>query len=678
MLLSYSVSVIRTLSTIIFLVMFGIFGSSQTTTFNKRYILYDSLRDERFLQVIPTQQGFLVAGLSDKSQSDDYNRLVFISIDSAGNILSKKIYGDSTHNYWLPDYRTIIPTTDSMYMMALSYQTSFDRFTILMKLNALGDTLWTRKINFDPYYGVIPNELIQTDDGGYAIAGKYWDEGCLQKLDSNCNTQWYKIFGATGNYYYSELWSVHELPEGGYAIGYLTNYRTNAGCFVSRLDTAGNPIWEHWLSGYWLNDIIKVDLISDSTILGVATHPSSDYYPDKKNIEVQAWSLNGNQVTTNYLGPGKKICYHDLDKLSDSTYVVSGHTWDDNSSGWWMIINSRGQKILYKAFTYPYESRGFYGSVGTPDGGILSVGENKRNGRTDYDPWILKTDIYGCLTPGCDPDGIYIVSQPVSKDICTMDTATFQILANDDTSSTISRFNRIWQQKVGENWIPLENNEQFQGVTTDTLSVINAKGMSGIYYVRCLVWNNKYYLASQTVTLKVKQNAQILKQPVNQYIAVTEAAIFRVNVDGEEPITYQWYFNEDEIPGATSNVYRRFPVEYGDQSVPFSCRIVNPCDYLFSESAYIFIKSTGIDSLSNEKTIRVYPVPSNNIICINIPSYPTSHKTFTFIDLTGQAVLTDQSESQKTCIPVHGLDKGLYLLKISCNETDSYRKVIVE
>jgi hypothetical protein len=431
------------------------------------------------------------------------------------------------------------------------------------------------------------------------------------------------------------------------------------------------------VSGYYQNDIVKVDLISDSTILGVATRSAPGYNPNRKNIEIKTWDVNGNQKDVNYPGPITKIYFHHLEKLNDSTYVASGRI-SEIEKGWWMIINTKGESILYKEFSDNNESKGFYCSVGTTDGGILSVGENKINGRTDYDPWILKTDIYGCLTPGCDPEGIYIISQPISKEICTEDTATFCILANDDTSTTISRFNRIWQQKAGENWIPMENNSHFQGVSTDTLQMINAHGTEGTYYLRCLVWNDKYYLASKTVTLSVRENTRITKQPVNQYINITDAATFMVKAEGEEPISYQWYFNENEITGETKNVYRRYPVGYSDQYLPFNCRIVNPCDDLFSESAYIVINSTGTDSLSNQKSIRVYTVPYKNVICIEVPADPSSKIFCTIFDLTGHVVRIDQSESKKTCIDVHGLNRGLYILKISCNHNDSYKKIILE
>jgi hypothetical protein len=571
----------------------------------------------------------------------------------------------------------MVPVSDSEYIFAVRYTIENDRFTILMKINLWGDTIWTKKIDLSVHMGVYPYELIRTRDGGFALCGSYWDRGCLQKLDSNFNTQWYQEFGPTGVYDHSFVSSVDALPDGGFVIGYITNSNPYSEGFVCRLDSAGNILWKRDISGYWKKDFIRVKLMPDSNILAVSTHVVDYHDPYQKNVEIKVWKLNGYQVKANYPGPGEYIYLHHLDQLTDSTYIVSGYNWDEQWS-WWMIISNKTRKILYKDFSYPYEYRKFYASIGTPDNGILSIGENQNSSRKDRDPWILKTDIYGCLTPGCDPYGIYIVSQPISKDICTDDITTFVVLANDDTTTVVPRFNRKWQRKSGNNWISLNDDNNFQGVTTDTLKVINAHGMDSIYYLRCLIWNEKYYLATKTATLTVTKDLHITKHPANQYVKIMEPAFFRVVAEGEEPISYQWYFNEQEIPGETRNVYLRYPVSYKDQDIPINCRIKNPCDELLSESAYVIISSTGFSSQADKIAIRIYTIPSLNLICINIPSSQSEIRKYTLFDFAGKIILTNQSESQETFIPTDRLSKGLYILKIDFRLTSTYRKIIIE
>jgi hypothetical protein len=676
MLRPHPAAVARILLTAMFPVALAVCGYAQALTFSKRYFLYDSLMHEKFLQVVPTQQGFLIAGNSYNPYLYGFNRLVFMVVDSAGNMLSKKTYGDSTHSYWVPEHRTIVPAKDSGFLMALTY-TDTAPITILMKLNAWGDTLWTKEVNVMYATGIYPDELIRTDDGGYALCGKYFDQGCLQKLDSNCNPQWYKLFGETGVYPHSELCSVHSLPDGGFVIGYTTTEFVNLDGFVCRLDSTGNTIWTRTIAGNYWNDFIKVDLTADSTILAVSTHIADANDPYKKNIEVKTWTQSGSPVFENTLGPGKSIYLSHLDRHSDSTYIVSGHGWDDIHA-WWMIFNDRAEAILYKDFYDILEPRGFFASIVTADDGVLSIGESKRYGRTDTDPWILKTDRYGCLTPGCDPYGIYVVSQPVSSEICTDDTATFCILANDDTSGVLFQIYRTWQEKEGSEWINLTDGNRFQGVTTDTLSVINATGMHGTYSFRCLLRNEKYYLASRTATLSVRQQVKITEQPVSQRIALTDTARFEISVEGEPPITLQWYFNGEPIPGATGNVYERFPVEYEDEHRPIQCKVMNSCNDVFSESAFIIINNAGTDPLYDVQDLHIYPVPATDVVCIDIPLDAPTDITFNLSDLAGKNVLSHHSDTKKTCIPIQGLTKGLYLLKISFNENDVYRKIILQ
>jgi len=122
----------------------------------------------------------------------------------------------------------------------------------VVKLNANGKLQWTKTIGGPA--GEIGISLIQTSDGGYAIAGSTRSFGAgevdvyVVKLDANGNLQWTKTIGGT------EIDFGHSLiqtSDSGYAITGKTN-SFGAGdydVYVVKLDANGNLQWTKTIGG---------------------------------------------------------------------------------------------------------------------------------------------------------------------------------------------------------------------------------------------------------------------------------------------------------------------------------------------------------------------------------------------------------------------------------------------
>ncbi|MCG2762512.1 MAG: hypothetical protein L6253_04945 [Candidatus Atribacteria bacterium] len=89
------------------------------------------------------------------------------------------------------------------------------------------------------------NSIIQTDDGGYALAGYTWSKGAgrydawVIKLDENGEMAWDKTFGGSQN---DEIFSGIKTTDGGYAVCGYTESK-GAGrydAWVIKLDEKGN------------------------------------------------------------------------------------------------------------------------------------------------------------------------------------------------------------------------------------------------------------------------------------------------------------------------------------------------------------------------------------------------------------------------------------------------------
>ncbi|HZK40366.1 MAG TPA: hypothetical protein VFC91_02230 [Atribacterota bacterium] len=87
--------------------------------------------------------------------------------------------------------------------------------------------------------------IIQTKDGGYAVAGFIWtiyagkQDIWIIKLDENGNKEWDKTFGGSEN---DEAHSIVQTEDGGYAVsGWTKSKRTgNSDVWVLKLDENGN------------------------------------------------------------------------------------------------------------------------------------------------------------------------------------------------------------------------------------------------------------------------------------------------------------------------------------------------------------------------------------------------------------------------------------------------------
>ena len=113
-------------------------------------------------------------------------------------------------------------------------------------------------ITWDRTYGGSGNDmalsLIQTTDGGYAVAGATYSKGAggadfwVIKLDSQGNMVWDKTYGGSD---IDWAFSLIQTTDGGYAVaGYTSSKGAGDRDFwVIKLDNQGNKIWDRTYGG---------------------------------------------------------------------------------------------------------------------------------------------------------------------------------------------------------------------------------------------------------------------------------------------------------------------------------------------------------------------------------------------------------------------------------------------
>lgn len=161
-----------------------------------------------------------------------------------------KTFGGEQDDY----LRSLIKTDDGGYLLfGETYSYGAGKADIwIIKLDLMGNQIWDKTFGGPDDDWI--NILIQSDDGGYVLAGKTYSYGAgggdawIIKLDSVGNKIWEQILGGSNN---DSAYLLLQNDDGGYTVGGYT-FSLNAGradFWIIRLDPYGNELWEKPFGG---------------------------------------------------------------------------------------------------------------------------------------------------------------------------------------------------------------------------------------------------------------------------------------------------------------------------------------------------------------------------------------------------------------------------------------------
>jgi hypothetical protein len=306
----------------------------------------------------------------------------------------------------------IVQTADQGYTIASS---GYDKLW-MFKVDAQGNVLWSKNYIYNeetPSQSFL-NAMIQTNDGGFALAGTtqtseggndFW----LVKTDSTGKAQWNQTYNSgayidsMGNEYprEDEAKSIVQTQDGGYAIvGSASLYRASTSSIVyaswmAKTDSQGKPIWS---KGYdFPNDSGRPFSIVHTSDGGYAITgtQNDDFFLMKINSTSQfQWSKTYGSESTD------TPCT--LVQLNDGGYAIFG-TWTKvnataiASTMKLLRLDSSGTMVWNK--TYTAKENGSTISydlanamVRTSDGGYAMVGSTMFGSEYHQDVFLVKTE----------------------------------------------------------------------------------------------------------------------------------------------------------------------------------------------------------------------------------------------------------------------------------------------
>jgi hypothetical protein len=242
--------------------------------------------------------------------------------------------------------------------------------------------------------------LIQTSDGGYAITGGTYSFGAggedvyVVKLDANGNLQWTKTIGGPES---EEGVSLIQTSDGGYAIAGLTQ-SFGAGeddVYVVKLDANGNLQWTTTIGGKKEDGGFSLIQTSDGGY-AIAGYTLS-FGAGEADVYVVKLDANGNlQWTKTIGGPGNEIGFS-LIQTSDSGYVIAGSTTSFGTGGvdvYVIKLNANGNLQWTTTIGGKEEDVGV-SLIQTSDGGYAIVGSTKSFGAGEWDVYVVKLNANG-------------------------------------------------------------------------------------------------------------------------------------------------------------------------------------------------------------------------------------------------------------------------------------------
>jgi len=303
---------------------------------------YGGARDYYAYALVRTADGmYALAGGTGSSGAQDF---WLVKTNAGGSMEWNRTYGGTNDDY----ATALVQTIDGGYALAghtTSYGAGGADFW-LVRTGSAGNAQWNKT-----YGGTsddVASSLVQTADGGYALAGSTISFGAgssdfwLAKTDSNGNMQWNKTYGGAG---YDFARSLVQTIDGGYAL---------AGC----TDTYGAGTQDFWL--------VKTD--------------------DSGNVQ---WNKTYGGASTDYATA--------LVQTIDGGYALAGYTasYGAGKYSFWLVKTNAGGSMEWNR-TYGGTNDDYATAlVQTIDGGYALAGSTNSYGAGEYDFWLVKTDDNG-------------------------------------------------------------------------------------------------------------------------------------------------------------------------------------------------------------------------------------------------------------------------------------------
>ena len=344
--------------------------------------------------------GFILAGWTFSYGAGDED-FWLVKTDATGTPMWNKTFGG---NY--SDMATsLIKTADGGYAFAGQTQTySQNTFFFdfwLIKTDASGQHEWNQSIG-----GIVwqmATSLIQTTDGGYALAGHTTSYGAgigetadfwLVKTNASGQHEWNVTYGGMG---WDWAYSLIQTADGGYALaGSTESYGVGEqDAWLVKTDASGQHEWNQTFGGSYFDEAASVIQTMDGGFVLAGTTES--FGAGNGDFWLIKTDTNGQEEWNQTFGGSYDEMVWAVIQTDDGGFILAGDTisfgtWGPSPDIWLVKTDTNGQHEWNQTFGGALDEglESTRPMTQTTDGGLILVGWTESYGVEGQDAWLLK------------------------------------------------------------------------------------------------------------------------------------------------------------------------------------------------------------------------------------------------------------------------------------------------
>lgn len=270
-------------------------------------------------------KGYVVAGATTSKglgSTDAY----LLKVDSIGTVKWDKTFGGINI-----DQLYSIKTTNDSGLVVAGFTNSlghggYDMYVI--RTNKLGDSLWTKTYggaDWDFAYSIE-----KTNDGGYILAGGTYSYGkgdedmYLVKINANGDTLWTKMYGGINE---DEAWKAKQTNDGGYLIVGTTKSfgDVNGDMYIIKTNSMGDTLWTTRYGGTDIDEAYDIIEKDDGQII-VCGRTNSMGSGNFDGVVVYL-SSTGTYIHHDLYGGTDDDGFYSMNLAANGRFAVSGYTY---------------------------------------------------------------------------------------------------------------------------------------------------------------------------------------------------------------------------------------------------------------------------------------------------------------------------------------------------------------
>ena len=298
---------------------------------------------------------------------------------------------------------SIMPATDGGYVVA-GYTGSYgagSNDVYVIRTDASGDTLWTRTYGgSDSDEG---NDVIAAHDAGYMVLGWTRSFGAgdqdiyLIKIDASGDTLWTRTYGGPNQ---DGGESIARTPDGGYIIvGSTYSFNANGGrdAYLIKIDANGDTLWTKMYGRGGWDRAFSVAVTSDDGLI-ITGYSETSRLESARDVYLLRTDSNGDTLWTRTYGGGNRDLGGKVLTTGDGGYFISGYTQSFGAGGvdfYAIKTDASGDTTWTRTYGGPADDFGWTSVVG--NNGYFLVGRTESFGAGDFDVYLISIDDSGNL-----------------------------------------------------------------------------------------------------------------------------------------------------------------------------------------------------------------------------------------------------------------------------------------